>query len=141
MFSKNLEAKIEEDLSGNSWCQETAELLRQQYKNPWFGAYLYLYPEEIVCVFSLDTPTDLPTTLIMSLERDKINKKILETFIDFGGNFFDHYLNETREEQLEYFSDWASEQFQSFFIFFKVTRESPRATIQAENLLKLKGQS
>lgn len=107
-----------------------------------FFAHIEIYPDEILYILSLIDPKDesiIPLSLFFSIDKsDKTElAPILEKLNESASIFFDQYFAVSEDEAIEFYQhDWSEGEFGNNTLFYRVSRENIKLTLEAEKLLK-----
>ena len=146
MLARKKSSKIGRILPAD-WAEGVARLLNETYQSEckqngrYFDVFGQIYPEELLMVVSYLSEKDeylAPITVFLSAGPEHIanTDKVIETqknFIDVAGLFFDEIFAVDGWDNFE--PNWQEVTHKNQTYFFKISRESLNATIEANKLL------
>lgn len=121
----------------DSWSQEVQQLLRQIYQAE-FEVYGASFEQEVLLIASLIDLNGSPVSLFLSadLTTDQQPEKLMQTLVDKVGLFFDQYFAEPVSQRDDLYEPlWQERQEGSITLYYKVSRENIRLTLEANRLL------
>ena len=126
------------------WMDKFQAVVEEQYASDLahtgrkFDLFTELYPNEIclgVCLTSSKTPSDLPTTYIIS--ADLLEKteplELVDRLVDSAEIFFDQFF--ANEDAIEYTPVWEASELRGLKFFYMISRENLKLSKEANDLL------
>jgi hypothetical protein len=128
------------------WCQKVEGLLYQTYRahcerdDKTFHVTGLTYPDEIFIAFTYLDQNQLektPVSYIVSVDLFDQAKaqNILDQIVDSVGIFFDQYFASSESDFDGFCPIWTEASLKNLDIYYKVTRENVRLTLEADRLL------
>jgi len=110
-----------------------------------FQSHGFLHADEVITVITYQKhqSASSPISLIISqdlkqkdLEAKKLDK-IKDTLLDISGIIFQDIFRSLESDEDVYLNHWASYEYKKQDYFYKITRENPDLTIEANKLLEV----